>query len=78
MSQISETVKSVRFQVLTAASMKIRALRYLVPCSLVGVDQQLNLFHVTIPHVYNFHVTITEPSTDIEVSHVHVPLRLSD
>jgi hypothetical protein len=35
-----DNIEVVRFQVLTAASMKIRAFWDVAPCSLVGVDRR--------------------------------------
>jgi hypothetical protein len=38
MGNVNRTDECARFQVLTAASMKIRAFRDVGPCNLVGVD----------------------------------------
>jgi hypothetical protein len=39
---------SVRFQVLTAASMKIRAFWNIAPCSLVGVDRCFTVITIAL------------------------------
>jgi hypothetical protein len=48
-----ENLKShVRFQVLTAASMKITALWYTAPCSLVEADQRREIALMILAHKY--------------------------